>query len=73
MSEKEDSRIVGRPSPRMRKLAVDFIEGLYCIQCSWREECSAEEGEREKIHKCPKLEEWVMKVYEKWHDKIIDL
>lgn len=62
MTDQDDSlKVIRRPDPNMRIRAIEFIKGLYCINCPFKSECSSRYPQY--LIKCKYLEEWVLKVY----------
>jgi len=54
---------IRKPDPVMRIKAIDFIQGLYCINCPFKSECSSRYPNY--LYKCKYLEEWVIEKYKK--------
>ncbi len=53
--------IIRRPNPEIRVKAIDFIDNLYCIICSYKSECSSRYPKH--LIKCRYLEEWALTKY----------
>ncbi len=60
-NQSETPRIIRRPNPEARVRAIDFIDGLYCIICSYKSECSSRYPKH--LIKCRYLEEWALSRY----------
>lgn len=61
-NESKPVKKIRKPDPSMRIKAIEFIKGLYCINCPFKSECSSKYPNY--LYKCRYLEEWVLEKYE---------